>query len=81
MELERGLVVRSMAGHDKGGFFVVLSSDAQYAVLCDGKRRSLENPKRKNIKHLAVTKTVLTNDSIQTNREIRCALRLSLIHI
>ena len=32
MELRKGLVVRSLAGHDKGDFFVVLHSDDTYAV-------------------------------------------------
>lgn len=75
MEFVKGLVVRSAAGHDKGGFFAVLEADSQYAVICDGKRRSLSNPKKKKIKHLFVTKTVLPEGSLQTNREIRCALR------
>ncbi len=75
MDFVRGLVVRSAAGHDKGGFFTVLEADAQYAVICDGKRRSLIHPKKKKCKHLFSTKTVLPEGSMQTNREIRCALR------
>lgn len=75
MDFVRGLVVRSAAGRDKGGFFIVLEADAQYAVICDGKRRSLSHPKRKKCKHLFATKTVLSEGSMQTNREIRCALR------
>lgn len=75
MDFVRGLVVRSAAGRDKGGFFTVLEADTQYAFICDGKRRSLEHPKRKKLRHLFATKTVLPLDSMQTNREIRCALR------
>ena len=75
MDLVRGLVVRSAAGRDKGGFFTVLEADAQFAVLCDGKRRSLSHPKKKKHKHLFATKTVLPEGSMQTNREIRCALK------
>lgn len=75
MEYVRGLVVRSGAGHDKGGFFVVMETDDRYAVLCDGKRRSLDHPKRKKQMHLSATKTVLPESSLKTNREIRSALR------
>lgn len=75
MNFIRGLVVRSDAGHDRDGFFVVLETDARYAVICDGKRRSLSHPKRKNRKHLSVTGTVLPASSIETNREIRGALK------
>ena len=48
MEFVRGLVVRAAAGRDEGGFFTVLSAENGYAVICDGKRRSLSHPKRKN---------------------------------
>lgn len=75
MEFVRGLIVRSKAGHDRGGFFTVLCADETFAVICDGKRRSLEKPKRKKKIHLAVTNTVLPDCSMQTNREIRNALR------
>ena len=69
----RGLVVRSLRGRDKGGFFVVLGADRDGVVICDGHRRSLEHPKRKNPIHLAATNTLL--DSMKTDREIRSALK------
>ena len=75
MEFVRGLVVRSAAGHDKGGFFTVLEVCAPYAVICDGKRRNLEHSKRKKQMHLAITDTVLLDSSMETNREIRKALK------
>lgn len=74
MEITRGLVVRSAAGHDKGDFFVILSLDDKYAFICDGKSRKLEKTKKKKHKHLFVTNTVLPEDSLKTNREIRRAL-------
>ena len=55
MEIKRGQVVRSLAGHDKGDFQTVLELLPPYAVVCDGKRRSLEHPKRKKLLHLAPT--------------------------
>lgn len=74
MEFVRGMVVRSAAGRDQGGFFAVLSADGVYAVICDGKRRSLDHPKKKKLKHLAPTNTVVPEPSMETNREIRKAL-------
>lgn len=74
MELTRGLVVRSAAGHDKGGFFVILEAGVSVAVICDGKRRSLEHPKKKNSRHLYTTNTRLSETLMQTNRAIRRAL-------
>lgn len=71
MEFKRGLVVRSLRGHDKGGFFVVLECDSTFALICDGKRRTLEKPKKKKLMHLAVTNTAAAEDTMRTNREIR----------
>ena len=72
---KRGQVARSIAGHDKGGFQVVLETAGPWALVCDGKRRPLERPKRKNLKHLALTATVLGEEPLRTNRQIRAALR------
>jgi ribosomal protein L14E/L6E/L27E len=74
MDFVRGLVVKSAAGRDKGGFFTVLEAGAESAVICDGKRRSLEHPKSKNRRHLSATSTVLPESSMRSNREIRRAL-------
>lgn len=75
MDIVRGMVVESSAGRDKGGFLVVVSFDGEHVLVCDGKRRPLERPKRKNSKHLKPMKTVLSEDSMATNREIRRSLR------
>ena len=74
MEIVNGCVVKACAGRDKGGYFVVLDFDGEYAMICNGKRRSIEKPKRKKYKHLSVTNTVLESCEMRTNREIRKAL-------
>ena len=51
MELQRGQVVRSLAGHDQGDFQVVVAAAPPYAFVCDGKRRPLQRPKRKKQFH------------------------------
>ncbi|GHU81221.1 ribosomal protein L14E (/ type) [Clostridia bacterium] len=76
MEITKGQIVRSVAGHDKGSFFVVTELQEPYAFICDGKRRPVERQKRKKIKHLSLTKTVVDIGSNMTNREIRRTLRL-----
>lgn len=75
MEWKQGQVVRSLAGHDKGCFLAVLEYAPPYAVVCDGKRRPMERPKRKKLFHLAPTGTVLPEEALKTNRQIRSALR------
>lgn len=70
IEFVKGLVVRSCAGHDKGGFFVVLDVNADMVLICNGKSRNLAHPKRKKRMHLSPTKTVIPNHLMKTNREI-----------
>ncbi len=70
-----GTVVKANRGRDKEGFFVVVKSEDGWAYIADGKRRKVENPKKKNPIHLTVTNTVLS-DSMDTNRSIRIALRM-----
>ena len=53
-----GQIVRSLAGHDKGALFCVLDTDGGYLLLCDGKRRRLERPKRKKEKHTQLLGTL-----------------------
>lgn len=74
MEVQRGQIMRSLAGHDKGDFQVVIKLDGLFAYMADGKRRKLEDPKKKKLKHLAPTGTVLSEKSLSTNRQIRIAL-------
>ena len=51
MDLRRGDVVRSLAGHDKDSLFCVVSTEGDFLLLANGKERKLNSPKRKRIKH------------------------------
>ena len=51
-DIGKGCVVLSTAGRDMGRYFIVLDRDENYALIVDGKLRSVESPKRKKIKHL-----------------------------
>jgi ribosomal protein L14E/L6E/L27E len=74
MELTKGLVVRALAGRDRGGYFVVLSTEDGYAVIADGKRRRLDAPKRKNIRHLQMTCETVELEGV-TDRKLRNVLK------
>lgn len=71
--IEPGMVVMSAAGHDTGTFYLALDVKGGFALLADGRRRKLENPKRKSVKHLRKTKTRLTRPD--TDKKLREALR------
>lgn len=75
MELTHGSIVRSRAGRDKGNYLVVTAIEDNAVLICDGKERPLERPKRKNLKHIAVTTAVLGADDMANNRALRRALR------
>ena len=73
MEIVKGTVVKSVAGHDKGSFYTVVDVSDGVVYIADGKRRKLEKPKRKNPKHVKVTKTILELDGM-TNKRLRSSL-------
>jgi ribosomal protein L14E/L6E/L27E len=75
MEMTLGSIVRSRAGRDKGNYLVVTAIEDNAVLICDGKERPLERPKRKNLKHIAVTTAVLGADDMANNRALRRALR------
>ena len=50
--LTPGQIVLSLAGHDSGKLYVVLRREGACFLLADGRNRKLQNPKKKNGKHL-----------------------------
>jgi len=51
MEIDKGDIVLSLGGRDKGKALYVAALDGDYLILVDGKSRKLEHPKRKKRKH------------------------------
>ena len=69
-----GQIVCSKKGRDKDYFLVIVSESKDYVFVCDGKERPLERPKKKNVKHLSFTSTVLEADCFKTNKQLRKSL-------
>lgn len=74
MKLNTGSVVKANAGRDSGGYFVVVSADENYCLIADGKSRKLASPKRKNIKHLCFTSSMIDINGI-TDKKLRTFLK------
>ena len=53
-----GMTAVSLAGHDKGKTYVILSVDEHYVYLVDGSIKTLQNPKKKKLKHVQVNHTI-----------------------
>lgn len=78
-EAKAGTVVRSAAGHDKGGLFVVLDAiDDAFVWIADGKTRTVEKPKKKKRRHLRAANVApmqFSPDALPINAEIRRFLK------
>lgn len=72
--LQTGSVVKSIAGHDKNKFYVIVSMRQDYVTIADGRARKLAKPKIKNIKHIRATKTILDLEVVTTDKKLRLAL-------
>ncbi|MBO5059393.1 MAG: KOW domain-containing RNA-binding protein [Clostridia bacterium] len=62
MDICKGSLVYSKAGRDKGELFLVLKTEGEYVYLADGDTRRVLKPKRKKLKHVNKTNTVLELD-------------------
>jgi ribosomal protein L14E/L6E/L27E len=49
---EVGMLAVSKAGHDKDILYVIIRAEKEYVYLVDGIIRTLNKPKKKNIKHI-----------------------------
>ena len=81
MELQRGMFAQSLAGHDKGHWYIVVEADEKEVWLCDGRIRSVEKPKKKNRRHVQPDyrdSGVFTNKSAVPAAEQDAAIRSAL---
>ena len=70
-----GRVVVSKAGRDCGKVMVIVKETENFLLVCDGKERPVERPKRKNPKHLKLTNLYLEAHQLETNRALRKSLK------
>ena len=52
--VERGMLAKSKAGHDKGHLYVIYDVDETYVYLVDGEIRTIDKPKKKKKIHVQV---------------------------
>jgi ribosomal protein L14E/L6E/L27E len=80
---EVGMLAVSKAGHDKDILYVIIRAEKEYVYLVDGIIRTLNKPKKKNIKHIQIVKHVdedlqnklIENNNIQ-NEDIKRVIKL-----
>lgn len=79
MDIEKGSLVYSRAGRDKGTLFVVLAIEGDWVYLADGDTRRAQKPKKKKLKHINKTNKVAELDFENiSDSALRKALKKSL---
>ena len=79
MSIAKSDIVKSVAGRDAGSLFFVLATEGDFLLLADGKRRRVENPKRKRLRHVVPTgldagaERIRSSEKV-TNSELRKAI-------
>lgn len=73
-DLKQGQIVRSKAGRDKTQYFVIVGLEQKRALVADGKRHLLANPKPKNPAHLAITNTILPAAALVNDQQLKQAV-------
>ncbi|MCI8846882.1 MAG: hypothetical protein HFI04_11025 [Lachnospiraceae bacterium] len=77
-----GMLATSKAGHDKDTVYIIVKEENEYVYVSDGRLKTLENPKKKNKKHIQIIKKEaddmlrekLINGQHIYNEEIRKAI-------
>ena len=72
--MEKGTVVKSLAGRDKGRLLAVMQSENGSVLVCDGKERPIDRPKSKNIRHVESVGYSLDESETATNRALKKAI-------
>lgn len=68
-EYSIGMMARSLAGHDKGKIYLILSEDTGYVYLADGKIRTVDRPKKKKKKHIQIDHWILPEIEVLKSTE------------
>ena len=74
MKVQKGSIVKAQAGRDDGEYFVVTDVQESICFIADGKSRKLDSPKKKNIKHIRFTNSMIDLNDI-TDKKLRTLLR------
>ncbi len=76
MGIERGSVVISLKGRDRGLTMCVQNVTDKGVLVCDGKERRLQKPKLKNPKHIRALESKLSEEQMLSDKSLRKALKL-----
>lgn len=72
---EVGRVVLALSGKEAGRLCVIVAASDAGCFIADGRHRKLQNPKRKNPRHLRCTALTLAPEQYATDRHLRRTLQ------
>lgn len=75
LEHKPGCLARSLAGHDKDRYFIILKEDGEYVDLADGRLKTVARPKRKKKKHIQLVKEPLVTGFPVADETIRSVIK------
>ncbi len=75
LEHKPGCLARSLAGHDKDRYFIILKEDGEYVALSDGRLKTADRPKWKKKKHIQLVKEPLVTEFPVTDETIRNVIK------
>lgn len=78
-----GKLAKSKSGHDRDSIYVIVREEAQFVFLADGRLKPVEQPKKKNKKHIQMIKhlsreitELLPADREFRNEEVKRAIKI-----
>ena len=66
---EKGMLAKSLAGHDKEKIYVIISIEENHIFLVDGVARTLDRPKKKKKKHIQIIHSSAEDALIQSMQQ------------
>ena len=74
-----GNFATSKAGHDKDTCYVIVKEEGDFVYLCDGRLKTVTDPKKKRKKHIQIIKRTVSEEILQRllhsgeegNRDVR----------
>jgi len=67
-----GYFAKAKAGHDKGRVYIIIEEKESYYLLADGKYHTIDNPKKKNKKHVMLIKI---ENTYRNNEDVKQLIR------
>ena len=73
--MKAGMLVRSLAGHDKDRLYLVLRVDGPFAYVADGRHHLMASPKKKRLRHIDPLGPETELSALECDAHIRKAIK------